>query len=208
MPAPLSERRAARTRDLLAAADRVIARAGPDVSMQVIAREAGITKPILYRHFGDKSGLYRALAELHTERLLVQLQTALHQPGDRRERVGNAIDTYLGIIEASPATYRFLVHRASAEDPSVHSQVTVFVQRLADELSRGIQRELELPASAAALADTWAHAIVGMVRGAADHWLETRQVSRSELVAELTGLLWGAFAAPPTGSPVTTGERG
>ena len=33
--------------------------------MNVIAAEAGITKPILYRHFGDKGGLYRALAERH-----------------------------------------------------------------------------------------------------------------------------------------------
>jgi len=51
-----------RRRELLEAADRVVLRDGPQASMNAIAAEAGITKPILYRHFGDKNGLYAALA--------------------------------------------------------------------------------------------------------------------------------------------------
>ncbi|MFC7511784.1 TetR/AcrR family transcriptional regulator [Streptomyces thermocarboxydus] len=43
-----------RRRELLEAADRVVLRDGPGASMNAIAAEAGITKPILYRHFGDK----------------------------------------------------------------------------------------------------------------------------------------------------------
>lgn len=43
-----------RRRELLEAADRVVLRDGPQASMNAIAAEAGITKPILYRHFGDK----------------------------------------------------------------------------------------------------------------------------------------------------------
>jgi AcrR family transcriptional regulator len=52
-----------RRRELLEAADRVVLRDGPGASMNAIAAEAGITKPILYRHFGDKGGLYAALAK-------------------------------------------------------------------------------------------------------------------------------------------------
>ncbi|MEU1097709.1 helix-turn-helix domain-containing protein, partial [Streptomyces sp. NPDC005877] len=59
-----------RRRELLEAADRVVLRDGPKASMNAIAAEAGITKPILYRHFGDKGGLYRALAQRHTDALL------------------------------------------------------------------------------------------------------------------------------------------
>ena len=55
--------------------------------MNAIAAEAGITKPILYRHFGDKGGLYRALANRHTDALLASLRAALDSPGDRRHRV-------------------------------------------------------------------------------------------------------------------------
>ena len=73
-----------RRRELLEAADRVVLRDGPEASMNAIAAEAGITKPILYRHFGDKGGLYRALAKRHTDALLDALRAALDAPAERR----------------------------------------------------------------------------------------------------------------------------
>ena len=44
--------------------------------MEEIATEAGITKPILYRHFGDKDGPYEALAERYVEELKAALLPA------------------------------------------------------------------------------------------------------------------------------------
>ncbi|MFE3096872.1 TetR family transcriptional regulator [Streptomyces sp. NPDC059248] len=103
-----------RRRELLEAADRVVLRDGPGASMNAIAAEAGITKPILYRHFGDKGGLYRALAKRHTDALLEALREALDAPADRRERIAATLDTYLAAIEARPQVYRFLMHPAEA----------------------------------------------------------------------------------------------
>ncbi len=99
-----------RRRELLEAADRVVLRDGPQASMNAIAAEAGITKPILYRHFGDKGGLYAALAKRHTDALLSSLRAALDAPAERRERVEATLDTYLAAIEALPQVYRFLMH--------------------------------------------------------------------------------------------------
>ena len=101
-----------RRRELLEAADRVVLRDGPKASMNAIAAEAGITKPILYRHFGDKGGLYRALAKRHTDALLDALRAALDAPAERRERVEATLGTYLAAIEARPQVYRFLMHPA------------------------------------------------------------------------------------------------
>ena len=85
-PVPLRDR-AARREALLDAADRIVRRDGPVASMATIAAEAGITKPILYRHFGDKSGLYAALADRYTGRLLDDLRAALEAGRTRRDRV-------------------------------------------------------------------------------------------------------------------------
>src|SRR2546423_9774671 len=63
MTATLSQRRQARRDELVDAALRSIRELGPDVSMEQIAAEAGVTKPILYRHFGDKDGLCEAVAQ-------------------------------------------------------------------------------------------------------------------------------------------------
>src|SRR3954462_14647865 len=107
-----------RRSQLLEAADRVVQRDGSAVSMNAIAAEAGVTKPILYRHFGDKGGLYRALAERHIDDLMEQLRVALTTKGGRRRRVETTLDVYLALIEARPQVYRFLMHRASFEEPA------------------------------------------------------------------------------------------
>src|SRR5438874_6866027 len=101
---------------LLDAADRVVRREGSAASMNLIAAEAGITKPILYRHFGDKGGLYRALAARHIDRLLARLRAALLTRGGLTARTRATVDAYLAAVEEQPQVYRFLMERAAMED--------------------------------------------------------------------------------------------
>ena len=190
MSLPLLDR-SARREALLDAADRIVQRDGPAVSMASIAAEAGITKPILYRHFGDKGGLYAALAERHTDRLLETLRTTLAKPGTARQRVERTVDAYLRTIEAEPQVYRFLVR--SSEAASAQGQVQSFLKRLAALLAVGIGTELGLrPGSVRA--EVWARAIVGMVQATGDWWIENGAPRRAQVVAELVDLLWGAYA--------------
>ena len=48
---------------LLSAAEALIGRDGPQVSLAAIAAQAGVTKPTLYREVGDRDALVHALAE-------------------------------------------------------------------------------------------------------------------------------------------------
>ena len=179
--------RSARREELLDAADRIVQRDGPAVSMASIAAEAGITKPILYRHFGDKGGLHAALAERHTDRLLETLRTTLAEPGTARQRVERTVDAYLRAIEAEPQVYRFLVR--SSEAASAQGQVQSFLKRLSALLAVGIGSELGLrPGSVRA--EVWARAIVGMVHAAGDWWLDHRSMPRERLVEYLADVLW------------------
>ena len=181
---------------LLAAADRVVQREGSAASMNVIAAEAGITKPILYRHFGDKGGLYRALAERHIDSLLDRLRAALLTRGGLRARTQATVEAYLAAIEEEPQIYRFLVERAAVEEPDVRGQVVGFVRRFGDELASGIANEPELAGIDPARAVIWAHAIAGMVQSTGDWWLDHPEVSRAQVVDELVALLWDGFVGP------------
>ncbi|MEU4269697.1 TetR family transcriptional regulator [Streptomyces sp. NPDC026092] len=188
-----------RRRELLEAADRVVLRDGPKASMNAIAAEAGITKPILYRHFGDKGGLYRALATRHTDALLAALRAALDAPADRRRRVESTLDTYLASIEALPQVYRFLMHPAEethqAEqgfDVGRHSAPVL--RRMGEELGQVIAERIDLGPVGDAQARIWGHGIVGMMHAAGDWWLGERPCSRAELVQALADLLWGRLA--------------
>ncbi|MFI0352184.1 TetR family transcriptional regulator [Actinomadura sp. 9N407] len=186
-----------RRRALLEAADRVIQREGPEASMAAIAAEARISKPILYRHFGDKSGLYQALAERHTRRLVEGIRAEFSGAGSARARVRATIDTYLALISADLNLYRFLMHRASAEDAATHSVMST--------MSRGVSRELaEVMIAENERADrtrafVWGHAVVGMVQSAGDWWLDhAGEVPREAVVDALADLI---LAGLPAASP-------
>ncbi|MFE7127082.1 TetR family transcriptional regulator [Streptomyces sp. NPDC057617] len=188
-----------RRRQLLEAADRVVLRDGPQASMNAIAAEAGITKPILYRHFGDKGGLYRALAKRHTDALLDALRAALDAPAERRRRVEATLDTYLAAIEARPQVYRFLMH--PAEDSQLPEQgfdvgrhSAPLLRRLGEELAKVIEERVDLGPDSGQLARVWGHGIVGMMHAAGDWWLGERPCSREQLVRSLADLLWGRLA--------------
>ena len=206
MPVPVPARREV----LLDAADRSVQRAGPAVSMASIAAEAGITKPILYRHFGDKGGLYAALAERYTDRLLATLQAALAAGGTARERVVRTVGAYLRTIEAEPQVYRFLLHSAETASPAARGLVQTFLRRLSDLLALGIGSELRLPPGSVR-AQVWAHAMVGMVQAAGDWWITGGDCSREVLVGELVALLEGAYpeavAAARADAAVGTASR-
>ncbi|MCX4868686.1 TetR/AcrR family transcriptional regulator [Streptomyces sp. NBC_00257] len=190
-----------RRRELLEAADRVVLRDGPGASMNAIAAEAGITKPILYRHFGDKGGLYRALAKRHTDALLIALRAALDAPAERRRRVESTLDTYLAAIEARPQVYRFLMHPSDDAAPSTEQGFDVgrhsapLLRRLGEELALVIAERVDLGPDSDAMARIWGHGIVGMMHAAGDWWLGERPCSREQLVSSLADLLWGRLAA-------------
>ncbi len=182
-----------RREQLLDATDRVVHRHGPEASMNAIAAEAGITKPILYRHFGDKGGLYRALADRYIHRLQDRLEAGLLTRGGLRARTRATIGAYLAAIEEEPQIYRFLVQRAAVEEAGVAREVADFVRRFGAALAAGMRSEPQLVGISERRAEMWGQAIAGMVQQAGDWWLDQPKVPRSAVVDELSALLFGGF---------------
>ncbi|PRX98728.1 TetR family transcriptional regulator [Allonocardiopsis opalescens] len=182
--APRSRRDPRRRAELLNAAERAIGRDGPDVSMAAIAAEAGISKPILYRHFGDKSGLYRALAERHAGAVAAELRRQFYADGDLRARARSAIDAYLGLVSANLNLYRFLMHRATGEDAATRGELSVVVRRLGEEVAAQLvaERRTADPERARVLG----HAVVGMVHAVGEWWLDASGVPRAQVAETLS----------------------
>ncbi|MEA2517523.1 MAG: hypothetical protein QOG16_1361 [Actinomycetota bacterium] len=197
---------AARREELLEAADRVVRRDGPATSMNDIAREAGITKPILYKHFGDKGGLYQALAERYVRSLLEELRTALAAVPDPEARIRRTIDAYVGFIEREHEVYSFLMHRAVTERPEAQATVADFIRQLAGELAIVLGEELRKAGLDSGGAEPWAHGIVGMVQLAGDRWLDTRSMSRDNLVDYLKELVWNGLSGASATTVIASGS--
>jgi AcrR family transcriptional regulator len=182
-------RRAARRAELLDAAVRAIRRDGPGVSMDTIAAEAGVTKPIVYRHFGDRDGLAAAIADQFGTELVAELDAALAQDLPPEELLRATVDAYLAFVERDPRLYRFLLGRVSDPINASEGLVAHVGQRVAVVLGEQL-RALGLDSGPA---EPWAFGIVGLVHLAGDWWLDRRTLSRERLVDYLTTLLWGGL---------------
>lgn len=193
------ERKATRRRELLDAADRAIRRRGPDVTMDEIAAEAGTAKPVLYRYFGDKGGLYQALAERYVQLVMATVQDALGDAAtdSPRRRLETAIDAYLALVEEQSDIYRFLMHRAVTERAEAHATVTDFIRGLGGRLAAVLAEDLRSRGMDAHAAEPWARGIVGMVQVAGDWWLEQKSMTRERLVDHLVTLLWTGLREQP-----------
>jgi AcrR family transcriptional regulator len=187
-----ARQRERRREELLDVADQVIQRRGAGVSMDEIASEAGITKPVLYRHFGDKDGLYEALAERYVAELQVALRPAA-EAADARGRLAATIDGYLSYVEREPARYRFLLH--AGEQERTAPLLSEFRRDHIAGCAFTSHENLRKAGLDPGFAEPWAQCVVGMVRAAGISWLETRSLPRAQLVDYLTTILWDGYSS-------------
>jgi AcrR family transcriptional regulator len=188
------QRRAERREALLDAAADVIRRRGSAASMEELAAAGGVTKPILYRHFGDRSGLVLALADRFAAGLIAELQTELAaEVNDPRETFVRAIDTFLRFIERDKEVYRFLVQWASAGEPETAVALGGFLRRIGQDVAVVLGEQFRETGHDAGGAEPLAHGIVGFVYGAGDWWAERQSMSRARLVEYLATALWSGF---------------
>ena len=173
--------RETRRRALIAAVSAVVADLGPDVGMDDISKASGIAKPVFYRYFKDKADLFVEVGRLAAEQVVEETTIAIDAAASPRDKLAAGIEAYLRCIESRPELYRFAVrHR----DPGDY--VTI-VGLHATAIIAQFMRQAEMEAS---VAELWGFGIVGLVRGAADRWLEERTMSRAAVVRDLTDLIW------------------
>ena len=192
-PTPTTQQR---RRMLLEAAIEVVREQGPRASMEAMAAAGGVTKPILYRHFGDRAGLVAAIGEAFLNELGEAIGGALQRYGGSGDGavLRAAIDAYLALIERDTELYRFLVQqdvRLGAE------RTSAFVANVIEQVTGLVEAGLQAAGRSSQPAELWAVGIVGMVHAAGDWWAERRTtMSRATVVDELTSLLWEGLSAP------------
>jgi AcrR family transcriptional regulator len=193
--------RESRRQELIAAVVAVVSELGPDVGMDDIAKASGIAKPVFYRYFKDKAELFVEVGRVTAEQVVLETTIAIDAAESPRAKLAAGIEAYLGGIESRPELYRFAVRHRDLGD-----YVTI-VGLHASRVIAEFMRETEMDAGTAEL---WGFGIVGLVRGAADRWLEERTMSRAAVVRDLTDLIWPAQSVRPSGSrgalPSRSGE--
>lgn len=186
------EHRATRRQGLIAAAVAAIRAEGPQAGLDEIAREAGISKTVLYRHFADKADLVDAvMAHVSAEILLPRLQRELVTQRPDHERIRAVIAAYVQVLVDEPELYAFVIANSgqARSGDFVANTERVVAQALATVLGDRL-RSLEMDSGGAL---PWAYGLVGMVQLAAHWWVAERSMSAEALVDYLTMLVVGGF---------------
>lgn len=82
------------------------------VTIEAVARGAGVTRPIVYDHFGDLSGLLDAMLAREGTRALEQLTDAISAEAaasNLRDALRSALRSYLAAVRADPVTWRLVL---------------------------------------------------------------------------------------------------
>lgn len=188
--------RAVREQLILDVAGQVFAAAGYHAAqMEEIARQAGVSKPMLYAYFRSKEGLYVAYIERSGQELLERLQGAFAEGDPASVRMPLRVDGFLEFVQEHHDGWRVLFHEASASRP-VAEEVAQLRLRIAAAVRRLVQASVSddarLPEPAAEVA---AHAIVGAGESLANWWLEHPEVARAQVADWYAAVIQGTVAA-------------
>jgi AcrR family transcriptional regulator len=82
------------------------------VSIDLVARRAGITRAVVYQHFGALPALLEAVVQRETSRALAHVSQATFtdlSEGDPREHVLDSLGAYLAAVRDHPTTWSLVL---------------------------------------------------------------------------------------------------
>ena len=198
MPTPASTR-ARRSRVRLSSAERreqlltisreVFAERGFEgTSVEEIAARAGVSKPVVYEHFGGKEGLYAVVVDREVQALISSLQSSLESSERPRLILENATLGLLDYIERNTDGFRVLVRdapsdRTAGSFSSVMGDVATSVEHIiAEQFKRSDFDTTWSP--------LYAQMLVGLIAQVGQWWLDDRRMKKDEVAAHVVNLIW------------------
>lgn len=186
--------RSDREKQLLDVAERLFTRNGFDAtSIEDIARAAGVTRPMLYDHFGDKDAILLACAvrAQHEFEAVMASAVAAVDPSDFGGVISAGGEAFFSLLERDPRRWALLFGGNTALSSGLAKKFA--------ELREGtVARSVEMIRAAISGVDDQGlraavHAVSGVGEQLGRWWLRTPHVSRSQVVAYYRGFVTGGL---------------
>jgi AcrR family transcriptional regulator len=160
-------------------------------SVEEIAEKAGVSKPVVYEHFGGKEGLYAVVVDREVRRLLERITHSLS--GEHpRELLEQAASGLLEYVEKDTDGFRILVR-----DSPVASTSGTFASMISDiatQVEHVLAGQFKARGYDPKLAGLYSQALVGMVALTGQWWLDARKPKRDDVAAHLVNLAWNGLS--------------
>ncbi len=177
--------------------DAFAARSYDEVSVDDIARAAGVSKGLLYHYFPTKRDFYRAAIGDVAKRLLEETTAPESLPP--AERLRHGLERYLAFAERHGLEYAALLKGGVGSDLDVGRIIDDTRSAIVERALRGVPGAEPTP-----LLRTAIRGWVGFVEATSLEWAERRDVETEALLRLWTELLWLVLgrvgAAPASGA--------
>ena len=196
---------AERREQLIETARPIFAERGFEATaVEEVAARAGVSKPVVYEHFGGKEGLYAVVVDREVTTLLASMRAALTS-GSSRELLEQAALTLLEYVETRPDGFRILVRDTPIGSTSGSFQTIIgdTAARVEGILADVFTRQGLDPRTA----PMYAQMLVGMVASLGQWWLDARKPARPVVAAHLVNLAWHGLSGLEKSPGLLTRER-
>ncbi|MCP2259002.1 transcriptional regulator, TetR family [Streptoalloteichus tenebrarius] len=156
-------------------------------SIEEIAHRAGVSKPVVYEHFGGKEGLYAVVVDREMRNLLDRIVSAL-TGGHPRQLLEQAATALLDYIEDCSDGFRILVRDSPVASAS--GTFSSLLNDIASQVEHILGVQFDARGYEPKLAALYSQALVGMVALTGQWWLEVRKPKKDEVAAHLVNLAW------------------
>jgi AcrR family transcriptional regulator len=159
-------------------------------SIEEIAARAGVSKPVVYEHFGGKEGLYAVVVDREMQSLTSRISSAL-TVGHPRTMVEQAALALLIYIEDETDGFRVLTRDSPVASGS--GTFSSLLNDIASQVEYILAGEFERRGLQTGLAGMYAQMLVGMVALTGQWWLDVREPPREVVAAHLVNLGWNGL---------------
>lgn len=160
-------------------------------TVEEIAAKAGVSKPVVYEHFGGKEGLYAVVVDREIAALLGGITGALSAELSSRQTLERAALALLEYIETSTDGFRILV-RDSPTGQSTGSFASL-ISDVASQVEHILAAEFRRRKLDPKTAPLYAQMLVGMVALTGQWWLDSRKMKKTDVAAHLVNLAWNGL---------------
>jgi AcrR family transcriptional regulator len=172
-----------RRQQLLDIGRRLFAERGFEgTSIEEIAAQAGVSKPVVYEHFGGKEGLYAVVVDREVERLTATTMVLLDKPHTKPKFEAAAV-SLLRYIEENADGFRILVR--DSNPGSGGGTYGTLLADIAGQVEYIMADFLKSRGRDPKLAPMYSQMMVGMVAFTGQWWLDARKPKLEQVAANM-----------------------
>ena len=197
--------RADREAQIIEAATEVFGTDGyAAASLETIAEQVGVSKPMIYHYFGSKTGLFTACLHHNGAIIADEIERIAREDATGLDRGLRTLEGIFGVLEQQPLMWRlFFDATAPADDADIEAALTTYTDRITGLAEEGVSELMHLagnddPLDVSAMVTVW----MSLVDSLVNWWLDHPGESAQAMTERSTRLILALYAPGVAQVPV------